>query len=259
MISFHRHVIPLLLATASSSASASSPRRLSIFSGDSIATNVLNTQQAAVGTTFTLHAKRAESGEEQAIPVVSVSTEALTAEAASTTAATAAIAGSTAAAATTATTAAAIPEDFSINVRVAEPAITSSTILLVGDGEGVYVNEADLATILVSDEEVTFAVIAVEKVENGRVDGIIHTAGGDDIKFTQGGEYGQEVSTTSSAVHIRCLYLRSFFTSQSLSLSRMSPSNSRWSPQPNPLRLQYLNRRARWNWKWFLVLKIWVW
>ena len=209
MISFHRHVIPLLLATASSSASASSPRRLSIFSGDSIATNVLNTQQAAVGTTFTLHAKRAESGEEQAIPVVS--TEALTAEAAS-----------TAAAATTATTAA-IPEDFSINVRVAEPAITSSTILLVGDGEGVYVNEADLATILVSDEEGTIAMIAVEKVENGRVDGIIHTAGGDDIKFTQGGEYGQEVSTPS-AEHIRCLTPLVFHLSLPLSLVCLLPT-----------------------------------
>lgn len=211
MISFHRHVIPLLLATASSSAaSASSPRRLSIFSGDSIATNVLNTQQAAVGTTFTLHAKRAES-EEQAIPVVS--TEALTAEA-----------GVDIFLASASTTAAAIPEDFSINVRVAEPAVTSSTILMVGDGEGVYVNEADLATILVSDEEGTIAMIAVEKVENGRVHGIIHTAGGDDIKFTQGGEYGQEVSTTS-AVHIRCLTPLFFHLSLPLSLLCLLPTD----------------------------------
>ena len=95
-------------------------------------------------------------------------------------------------------TAAAVDEEFTINVRVATPAVTSKTTTSISGGANSYVNATNVAHILVSNEEDgTFALIAAEKVENGRVHGLIQKGGGvGDIEFLQEIGQGQQVRIT---------------------------------------------------------------
>ncbi|KAL7533144.1 hypothetical protein ACHAXR_005066, partial [Thalassiosira sp. AJA248-18] len=79
---------------------------------------------------------------------------------------------------------------FEINVRESTPAITMATSISLNGGTKSYVNEDDMATILVSDldddEEVddgSVAIIAVDK-KTDDVNGIIDK-GGAKMKFTQ--------------------------------------------------------------------------
>ena len=98
----------------------------------------------------------------------------------------------------TSTAAAAVDEEFTINVRVATPAVTSKTTTSISGGANSYVNATNVAHILVSNEEDgTFALIAAEKVENGKVHGLIQKGGGvSDIEFLQEKGQGQQVRTT---------------------------------------------------------------
>ena len=76
--------------------------------------------------------------------------------------------------------------EYEVRVRVATPAVTSKTTMSVNSGESKYVDEDDVATMLVSDEPGSALVlIAVEK-KGGKVDGIIQKDG-EKIKFTQKG------------------------------------------------------------------------
>ena len=158
-------------AVADTPASTSSlSRHLNLFPGQSIASEVIKDAvgnfSSASAQKYTLHAKHASS---------SSSAAAAADDASSTTAS----------------------NDFTVNVRVATPAVTSMTTTSVRGGANRFVNISDLAVILVSDEEQeegTFALIAVEKVENGRVKGIIQRGGGEsDIEFLQEKGQGQQV------------------------------------------------------------------
>jgi hypothetical protein len=160
---------------ALSSSESSSSRHLNIFpGGQSISTEVM--KDAVInfgsGTTneYTLHAAYATSN-----------------------------GGSYSAGAEDATsTATAVDEEFTINVRVATPAVTSKTTTSISGGANSYVNATNVAHILVSNEEDgTFALIAAEKVENGKVHGLIQKGGGvSDIEFLQEKGQGQQVRTT---------------------------------------------------------------
>ncbi len=75
--------------------------------------------------------------------------------------------------------------NFEVNVREAEPAITSNTTTIIGNGESRRMNEKDVATILVSAEKGAQAFIAVE--EGGEVNGIVKKGNDMGIKFTQNG------------------------------------------------------------------------
>lgn len=156
-------------AAASSFSSASPSRHLNLFPGQSIASEVTkdatsNFNSTSANKKYTLHAKYTSSSSSSASANDS----------------------------STATS-----NDFMINVRVATPAVTSMTTTSVHGGANRFVNITDLAFILVSDEEQEdgiFALIAVEKVENGRVKGIIQKGGGEsDIEFLQENGQGQQV------------------------------------------------------------------
>ena len=151
---------------ASSSSESSSSRHLNIFpGGQSISTEVMKdaVSNFGSGTTneYTLHATYATSEDATS-------------------------------------TAAAVDEEFTINVRVATPAVTSKTTTSISGGANSYVNATNVAHILVSNEEDgTFALIAAEKVENGKVHGLIQKGGGvSDIEFLQEKGQGQQVRTT---------------------------------------------------------------
>ena len=151
---------------ASSSSESSSSRHLNIFpGGQSISTEVMKdaVSNFGSGTTneYTLHATYATSEDATS-------------------------------------TAAAVDEEFTINVRVATPAVTSKTTTSISGGANSYVNATNVAHILVSNEEDgTFALIAAEKVENGKVHGLIQKGGGvGDIEFLQEKGQGQQVRIT---------------------------------------------------------------
>ena len=154
-------------ASSLSSLESSSSRHLNIFpGGQSISTEVMKdaVSNFGSGTTneYTLHATYATSED------------------------------------ATSTAAAAVDEEFTINVRVATPAVTSKTTTSISGGANSYVNATNVAHILVSNEEDgTFALIAAEKVENGKVHGLIQKGGGvGDIEFLQEKGQGQQVRTT---------------------------------------------------------------
>jgi hypothetical protein len=74
--------------------------------------------------------------------------------------------------------------DYEVRVRVATPAVTSNTTISVNGGESKYIDEDDIAIMLVSDEpDSAIVLISVEK-KGGNVDGIIHKDG-EKIKLTQ--------------------------------------------------------------------------
>jgi hypothetical protein len=79
---------------------------------------------------------------------------------------------------------------FDVNVREAESAVTSKTTTSIGNGESRYVNEKDVATVLVSDEADVLAFITVE--EGGKVNGIVQKGNDMGVKFTQKGK-GEKV------------------------------------------------------------------
>jgi len=81
--------------------------------------------------------------------------------------------------------------DYMARVREAVPAVTSKTTISIQDSESSYVNEDNVATILVSDDEDgVLAFIAVEK-KGGNVNGIVHKGNGEKMKFTQRGGGGK--------------------------------------------------------------------
>ena len=81
--------------------------------------------------------------------------------------------------------------EYEVHVREAVPAVTSKTTISIQDSESSYVNEDDMATILVSDDEDgVLAFIAVEK-KGGNVNGIVHKGNGEKMKFTQRGGGGK--------------------------------------------------------------------
>ena len=73
---------------------------------------------------------------------------------------------------------------YEVHVRVATPAVTSKTTMSVNGGESKYVDEDDVATILVSDETAPALVLIGVERRQGKVDGIIQKDG-EKIKFTQ--------------------------------------------------------------------------
>ena len=79
---------------------------------------------------------------------------------------------------------------YEVNVREAEPAVTSETTVSFEGGESKHVDEDALDTLLVSTTDGTVALIAVEK-KGGKVDGIVLSPD-ETIKLTQTG--GQKVS-----------------------------------------------------------------
>ena len=79
---------------------------------------------------------------------------------------------------------------YEVEVREAQPAVTSRTTVSFQGGESKHVDEDALDTLLVSNTDGTVALIAVEK-KGGKVDGII-VRGEESVKFTQSG--GQKVS-----------------------------------------------------------------
>ena len=79
---------------------------------------------------------------------------------------------------------------YEVEVREAQPAVTSKTTVSFQGGESKHVDEDALDTLLVSNTDGTVALIAVEK-KGGKVDGII-VRGEESVKFTQSG--GQKVS-----------------------------------------------------------------
>jgi hypothetical protein len=76
-----------------------------------------------------------------------------------------------------------------VRVREAVPAVTSMTTMSIQNSTSVPVNEDDVATILVSDEDGVIALISVHK-KGGKVDGIVQK-NGENMKFTQKGEGGK--------------------------------------------------------------------
>jgi len=81
-------------------------------------------------------------------------------------------------------------EIYQVDVREAEPAVTSETTVSFQGGESKHVDEDALDTLLVSTTDGTVALIAVEK-KGGKVDGIVLSPD-ETIKLTQTG--GQKVS-----------------------------------------------------------------
>ena len=61
---------------------------------------------------------------------------------------------------------------FEVHVREAEPAITSKTTTSVKGGKAHYVDSANVATMLVSDEVGVMALLSVDK-KDGKVNGIV--------------------------------------------------------------------------------------
>jgi hypothetical protein len=74
---------------------------------------------------------------------------------------------------------------FEVHVREAEPAITSKTTISVKGGKAHYVDSANIATMLVSDEDGVMALLSVDK-QDGKVNGIVKKGkSGVAKKFTQ--------------------------------------------------------------------------
>ena len=80
---------------------------------------------------------------------------------------------------------------FEVHVREAEPAITSKTTTSVKGGKAHYVDSANVATMLVSDEVGVMALLSVDK-KDGKVNGIV-TKGKSVKKFTQKSRRGEKV------------------------------------------------------------------
>jgi hypothetical protein len=80
---------------------------------------------------------------------------------------------------------------FEVHVREAEPAITSKTTTSVKGGMAHYVDSANVATMLVSDEVGVMALLSVDK-KDGKVNGIV-TKGKRAKKFTQKSRRGEKV------------------------------------------------------------------
>ncbi len=76
-----------------------------------------------------------------------------------------------------------------VRVREAVPAVTSMTTISTQNGMSIPVNEIDVATMLVSDENGVIALISVDK-KGGKVDGIVQK-NGENMKFTQRGGGGK--------------------------------------------------------------------
>jgi hypothetical protein len=72
---------------------------------------------------------------------------------------------------------------FEVHVLEAEPAITSRTTISVEGGKAHYVDSANVATMLVSDEAGELAILSVD-MKDGRVNGIVKK-GNSVKKFTQ--------------------------------------------------------------------------
>ena len=84
---------------------------------------------------------------------------------------------------------------FEVHVREAEPAITSKTTISVKGGKAHYVDSANIATMLVSDEDGVMALLSVDK-QDGKVNGIIKKGNsGVTKKFTQ--NRGEKVRLSS--------------------------------------------------------------
>lgn len=79
--------------------------------------------------------------------------------------------------------------NYMVRVREAVPAVTSMTTMSIQDGTSIPVNQDDVATMLVSDEDGVIALISVDK-EGGKVDGIVQK-NGEKMKFTQRGGGGK--------------------------------------------------------------------
>jgi hypothetical protein len=121
--------------------------------------------------------------------------------------------------------------DYEVHVRVATPAVTSKTTMSVNGGESKYVDEDDVATMLVSDEpDSALVLIAVEK-KGGKVDGIIQKDG-EKIKFTQKGGGGKVRFMLES----RCAYHNILFCPPLLNVN-LDFINRYWRPSPKTLYL----------------------
>jgi hypothetical protein len=79
--------------------------------------------------------------------------------------------------------------NYMVRVREAVPAVTSMTTISTQNGTSIPVNEDDVATMLVGDEDGVFALISVDK-KVGKVDGIIQR-NGENMKFRQRGGGGK--------------------------------------------------------------------
>ena len=79
--------------------------------------------------------------------------------------------------------------NYMVRVREAVPAVTSMTTISTQNGTSRFVNEVDVATMLVSNEDGVFALISVDK-KGGKVDGIVQK-NGENMKFTQRGGGGK--------------------------------------------------------------------
>ena len=80
---------------------------------------------------------------------------------------------------------------YQVQVRKAMPAVTSTTTTSVHSGKSSYVDEEDIAMMLVSDESDAMVLIAVEKT-GGKANGIVQRDS-EKIKITQNGP-GTKVS-----------------------------------------------------------------
>jgi hypothetical protein len=87
---------------------------------------------------------------------------------------------------------------FEVRVREAEPAITSKTTISVKGGKAHYVDSANIATMLVSDEDGVMALLSVDK-QDGKVNGIVKKGkSGVAKKFTQkSSRRGEKVRSSS--------------------------------------------------------------
>jgi hypothetical protein len=87
---------------------------------------------------------------------------------------------------------------FEVRVREAEPAITSKTTISVKGGKAHYVDSANVATMLVSDEVGVMALLSMDK-NNGKVNGIVKKGkSGVAKKFTQkSSHHGEKVRSSS--------------------------------------------------------------
>jgi beta-lactamase class A len=79
--------------------------------------------------------------------------------------------------------------NYVVRVREATPAVTSMTTVSIQNGTSIPVNEDDVATMLVSNEDGVIALISVDK-KGGKVDGFVQK-NGENTKFTQRGGGGK--------------------------------------------------------------------
>ncbi|KAL3761984.1 hypothetical protein ACHAW5_006490 [Stephanodiscus triporus] len=98
--------------------------------------------------------------------------------------------------------------NYQVQVREAMPAVTSTTTTSVRGGNSRYVDEDDIATMLVSDEPDVFALIAVEKNGGKKANGIVQRDA-EKIKITQNGSGAKTMATIAGAFNpppLRCGY-----------------------------------------------------